>query len=473
MINGIGLYNHASLSPGASGRVVQSSAVNRAAQNTLTADASTKVTFSEATEAISAIYKITPARVTASSNISAGMQSQAMGALHAKGVGMNGMGSALLSALTTQRADTVISVPASAAGSSDTQSAIALDITTQSGVSVSLQMTRQQDGVAMALKTTHGKLSDDEAAAVSALSGALQKALDSLDSDGGKPDVSELLKFDAQQLKSVDLKTDVRHGDTVLQSLNLHADDTTRWLGFHNADASFKLTTDMRSLAQASNAGQQQSALNQWSDKFDKAAQRGHGDRDALALFKTSFAQLNGTSEQASKAISGPQSITVGASAAQAGAISGLADFSASYQETARSVNPMKPEEEDTFGIEVAQQSSEQKNGSTQSMKQDTLFKLNASFHTALDASHPLALNEMKSSQNYHYHQVHDEERTSTDVTQDAKGNLTAHFSQQLTQRETVKTYQMAKLVESIETPHSEKSEWTRSYVPAMFHAKA
>ena len=135
---------------------------------------------------------------------------------------------------------------------------MALEITTQSGVSLTLQMTRQQDGVAVALKTTHGKLNDDEAAAIAKLSGALEKTLSGLDNGNGKLDVGDLLSFDSNQLASVDLKTDLsqRRSNAVAESA---CRPGFTLAGFHNADASFKLTTDMRR-AQASNAGQQQSA---------------------------------------------------------------------------------------------------------------------------------------------------------------------------------------------------------------------
>lgn len=468
MIKGIGLQNR-ELNLSASGRVVNSPAINRAAQNNLTAEASSNVTFSESTEAIAAIYNITPVRHAAGSQVNAALQSQALDALHAKGVGMNGIGSALLSTLVSQRADSVISIPASDAGNSDTRSAIALDITTQSGVSVSLQMTRQSKGVEIELKTAQGKLSEDEAQAISQLSGALQKTLDGLDDGNGHVDIGDLLAFNTQQLKSIDLKTDLRSGDTVLQSLNLHADDQSRWLAFHNADASFRLTTDMRHLSQTGSAAQQQSALAQWSDKFDKAAQRGQGDRAALGLFKAGFTQLNSTRAATGQKPEAPQAITVGANAAKAGAISGLADFSAIYQQTARASNPMKPEEEDTFGLTLAQQSSQQQNGDQQTLTQDGVFTFNASFHTALSPGQPLALTEQKSSQNYQYHQIHDEERTSTTVTQDDKGNLSAQFSQQLKQHESVKTYQLAKLIDSMDTPHSESHTGSRRYAPAGY----
>ncbi len=96
----------------------------RPGKNSLTADASAKVTFSEATDTISAVYQMTTARVTASTPLSPDMQTQAMGALRSSGVSMNGIGSALLSALTQQRDDVTISVPASGGAQTDTQSAV-------------------------------------------------------------------------------------------------------------------------------------------------------------------------------------------------------------------------------------------------------------------------------------------------------------------------------------------------------------
>lgn len=101
MINGIGPGSFSSLHlSSASARVTSSTAANATRQNSLTADASAKVTFSEATDAISAVYQMTPARVTGSSHVSSDLQTQAIGALRSTGVSMNGIGSALLSALT-------------------------------------------------------------------------------------------------------------------------------------------------------------------------------------------------------------------------------------------------------------------------------------------------------------------------------------------------------------------------------------
>ena len=71
MINGIGPGSFSQLHlSSASARVTSSTASNATRQNSLTADASAKVTFSEATDAISAVYQMTPARVTASTPLS-------------------------------------------------------------------------------------------------------------------------------------------------------------------------------------------------------------------------------------------------------------------------------------------------------------------------------------------------------------------------------------------------------------------
>lgn len=470
MLNGIGSSVLRNLI--ASNAVVTPAVNNKSAQNALTAEASTKVTFSEASDAIAAIYKIEPAQVKSSVDVTSSLQAQLNGAAHASGVGMNGLGSTLLSNLASHRGDVTLSVPATEAvdgARSSSQSALVLTITTQSGVQVSLQMTRQQGGMVVELKTSGGQLSNDEAAAMGQLSAGLQKALDGLDGSTTKLDISDLMKFDSSVLKSVDLKTDLRNGNNVTQSLNLHADDQERWLGFHNGDVSIKLDTDVSKLTQAGSAAQQAAALDQWSSKFDQAASRGHGDRDMLTLFKDSFRALNTTEGKAAESINTQRVKSIDANAAKNGAISGLADFSASYQQTPVSGNPYKPEEQDTFSLNVAQKTAAQTHGDTQDLTQQTLFKLKASFHTALDSASAAKLTEQKSSQNYKYHLIDDEERSQTSVTQNKKGDLTANYAQQLTQNETVKTYQLAKLIDSVQIPHSVKSESTRSFAAAQF----
>jgi hypothetical protein len=470
MLNGIGSSVLRNLIT--SNAVVTPSINPKTAQNALTAEASTKVTFSEASEAIAAIYKIVPAQVQSSVDVTSSLQAQLNGAAQSKGVGMNGLGSTLLSNLASNRGDVTLSVPATEAitgAQSSSQSALALTITTQSGVQVSLQMTRQQGGMVVELKTSGGQLNSDEAAAIGQLSAGLQKTLEGLDASTTQLDISDLMKFDSAQLKSVDLKTDLRSGSNVTQSLNLHADDQARWLGFHNGDVSIKLDTDVAKLTQAGSATQQQAALDQWTTKFDQAASRGHGDRDMLALFKDSFRALNTTEGKAGESINTQRVKSIDANAAKSGAISGLADFSASYQQTPISGNPYKPEEEDAFALNVAQKTTSQQHGDTQELTQQTLFKLKASFHTALDSASAAKLTEQKSSQNYQYHLIDDEERSQTAVTQNKQGELTALYSQQLTQNETVKTYQLAQLIASVATPHSVKSDDTRAFAAAQF----
>jgi hypothetical protein len=472
MLNGIG--NSVLRNLISAGSSVNTTANSKAAQSHLQAEASTKVTFSEASETIAAIYKIVPAQVQSSGTIGSNLQAQLNAAAQSGGVGMNGIGTSLLKGLVQRGDNVTLSVPAtsSANGTSNSQSAVALTVTTQSGIEVSLQMTRQQGGLVVELNTSGGKLNRDEAAAISQLSDGLQKALDGLDAGTTQLDISDLMKFDTSQLKSVDLKTDLRNGDNVTQSLNLHADDKERWLGFHNGDVSIKLDTDVSKLTQAGSAEQQAAALDQWSAKMDQAATRGHGDRDMLNLFKASFRALNTTQGQASHSVNTQRVIAIDANAAKNGAISGLADFSASYQQTPRSDNPYKPDEQDTFSLEVAQQTRSQQHTDTQDLTQDTLFKLKASFHTALDSDGAAKLTALKSSQNYRYHLIDDEERSQTVVSQNKKGELTAQTTQQLTQHETVKSYQQAKLIDSVEIPHSEKRVSSHNYARALFESE-
>ncbi|EJL86905.1 hypothetical protein [Pantoea sp. GM01] len=73
MLNGIGSSVLRNLI--ASNAVVTPTVNNKTVQNALTTDASTKVTFSEASDAIAAIYKIVPAQVQSSVDVSSSLQS--------------------------------------------------------------------------------------------------------------------------------------------------------------------------------------------------------------------------------------------------------------------------------------------------------------------------------------------------------------------------------------------------------------
>ena len=154
-------------------------------------------------------------------------------------------------------------------------SAISMDIVTQSGTRVQLVMSQQDDGMTVQLKTDGEALNDDEAAAIAGLGKALGETLSGLGKQQPQLDISGLTQFDTRLLKSVDLKTDLRNDDKSLQSLNFHADNKTRSTAYEDGDFSLKMSSDMAHSAFAGNAAQQQIALSAWDSKFDKARTAG------------------------------------------------------------------------------------------------------------------------------------------------------------------------------------------------------
>ncbi len=208
------------------------------------------------------------------------------------------LGSVLLSNLKENRADfTRALTGVGMNGSGGNESAITLDIVTQSGSTVHLIATQQDDGMAVEVKTEGDSLNDDEAEAVAKLGESLQKTLSGLGRNPPEVDVKGLTQFDSSVLKSVDLKTDMRTGDTSLQSLNFHADTKERWIAYEDKDFSLKMSSDLSQSGLSGNYAQQQSALNAYDSKFDKARIAGHGDRAQMEALKSVFRALNTTTE--------------------------------------------------------------------------------------------------------------------------------------------------------------------------------
>jgi len=89
-------------------------------------------------------------------------------------------------------------------------------------------------------------------------------------------------------------------------------------------------------------------------------------------------------------------------------------------------------------------------------VKQTTHSHLSAAWHEALDPSIPLALNAMKSSQNYYYHLLDNDEESATTLNFNGHGQLASVGQhEQVNNRETVKKYVLGKLVDQTVTPEA------------------
>jgi len=182
--------------------------------------ASYKTIFGSQSSEIAEIYSISPQkRVTTPAGMNSTQIQSLMHGLMTSGpaIGFNGLGSVLLSQLQDNPGDLPQVLTISQIGESAVRagqdSAVALTIATRTDVTVSLSLTRQSNGTAVEIKTS-GTLSQDESEAIAGLGEAFQKALTGLAQQPPKMDLSDLTKFDGSILQSVDLKTDIRSGDT-------------------------------------------------------------------------------------------------------------------------------------------------------------------------------------------------------------------------------------------------------------------
>lgn len=425
------------------------------------ASASAKVMFGSQTAEIAAVYSISPTKISDAAKASTQADSALSGlmqlGLSNEGVSsLSGLGGLLLSNYADNLGDVsqaLTSAGLDASTSFSTKSAVSLDITTQSGSVVHLNLTRQSDGIAVELTTEGGKVSDDEATEIAKLGNAFQSALNGLSEQPPKMDVSGLTQFDSSLIKSVDLKTDLRTGDLSQQSLNFHADGSERWIAYQDNDFSLKMTSDTSNPSLVGNAAEQQAALNAWDSKFDKARRDGHGDSDQMAMLKSAFHALNKTQTKDDSKASSSGVIQMGGDGKVQ--IRGLSDFSLSLTETEKAINPYRTDEKESFAYQASQstQESTAHDGSL-SVKQTVHTHLTASWHQALDAATPLALNSSKNSQNYQYHTVDNEETNTTTFNYNAKGYLDSIGNHtQVNNVETVRKYVRGELVDKTITP--------------------
>ncbi|WP_342322193.1 hypothetical protein AAEY27_18120 [Kosakonia sp. BYX6] len=440
---------------------VQVGATARATSNNAASasqSASAKVMFGSQTQQIAAVYSLSPKKIDASLSLQQNAQLQGLMTL-ASGSGsvsaFAGLGSALLSHLKDNREDVTQALSGAALGvtKASSESAVTLDIVTQSGSTVHLVMTEQDDGMAVELKTEGEALNDDEAAAVANLSGALEKTLRGLGQQPPQLDIAGLTRFDSRMLKSVDLKTDMRNDQGTLQSLNFHADDKTRTVAYEDADFSLKMSSDTANSTLTGNYAQQQSALSAYDDKFDKARIAGHGDRDQMAALKSVFRALNSNADADKKVNTTSKEIRIGDNGASQ--LSGLNDFSLSLTQTEKAINPARSDEKDRFAYTASQSTEEsQRSSGEKVVVQTARSHLSAAWHAALDPSIPLALNTMKSSQNYTYHLLENDEASTTTLDYNGRGQLAnVGYHEQVNNRETVKKYVLGKLIENTLTP--------------------
>ena len=436
-------------------------------QNKTTAAAQPSAIVSlNSVNALPAVYSLNPAKTinTAGldhSQLSILMSTNVRGA---QADAFQGLGKALLEGLKDNPQGVTLSAVAETGDAQERQPdrVVALNITTASGINVSLGMTRNQNGLVVELKTEGGELRAEETAAIAGLADAFQSTLDGLSAESPSLNIKGLTNLDSTLLKAVDLQTDVRKDGGSIQSLKYHADSSARAMSYKTDEVAFDLSTDLSHPETVGSYGQQQQALASWASQLDSARARGQGDKHLLDMFKNSFMALN--SQYGSNEVDNRLNIITRTqdNVVQEN-LSGLADYSASFKQADKSSNPFRKDERDSFAYSSSQR-TERENANN--LTQKTTSHLQASYHQVLDNTAPLALTLDASSQNYSYHQIDERSAAETALAFNEKGEVKSVTNAvEKHTVETVKKYNAGRLIEESRTPYDDEQTSTRALI--------
>ncbi len=357
--------------------------------------------------------------------------------------------------------------PSTLHGRGDNQ--ISLSITTKSGAQVKLTLDSQDDGMAVDMKTS-GTPSEAERGALAGLSAAFQSAIDGMTQDPPKLNLGGLVQFDRTLLASVDLHAAVKlPGEPDRpQTLDFRADGAQRKVSVSGPSGTAQVSVDVAKLAGLGSAEQQAKATSSYLKQVDQAAARGHGDAGLVAMFKDAFSSMNSNVGAAKQpAVGGYKSTQLTLGDEDHAMLTGLADFSASITQTAKSGNPLRIGELDRFSYQLSQSTDiGGRHQGERSIAQQQQSELSAGFHMTNKPGTELRLDLTQESQNYDYYQIEDKASSKVDMAY-RDGLLTkATLNQEASQSTRVMRYELGRLLSDKTTPA--KQSLQRDLVAAL-----
>ncbi|HVI53504.1 MAG TPA: hypothetical protein VM621_00450 [Luteibacter sp.] len=294
-------------------------------------------------------------------------------------------------------------------------------------------------------------LSDAETAAIGMLSKAFKSALDGMASAPPRLDLTGLAQLDPSVLRSVHLTAQASDSHQMVQTIEFTADATSRSVKIDGPAGKIDVSVDLSTPAFAGSKAQQASAIDNYLKQFDRAAARGHADRELMSVFKSAFTQMNAPAGADTPTLTRPVSWL---SDTDHSLLSGLADFNASITQTPTASNPYRSDERDGFTFQVAQTTRMSgRDPSERSIAQTSSSQLHASYHSAIWADSPLHLTEDPRSQNYYFTQIDDSARSDMSIGY-RKGKLVqAQLDRTASQNTEVSKFIMGRKVEDVTTP--------------------
>lgn len=332
---------------------------------------------------------------------------------------------------------------------------ISLSIKTASGARVDITLGSDDDGLGVQVNVSKGTLSDTDRKALAGLAEGFQKAIDGLTAQPPKLDLSGLTKFDTSVLSSVDLHATL--GTTHPQTLDFHADASTRSVKSTGIAGTVDISVDMSKRALLGTESQQKQALNSYLKQINSAGNRGNADESLMNMFKDAFTALNSHYGETATTYKsrGSEPVYFSLTKTDKNMMTGLADFTASVSQTpVDSTNPLRPDETDTFSYQVSQTSTIT-GTSTQdrNITQKQQSHLVASYHESLTPGLKLNLTSDRNSQNYLYYQIDDTAESTTSVQYHKGALMSATVAQSASNSAHIQKYVKGALESDITTP--------------------
>lgn len=333
----------------------------------------------------------------------------------------------------------------------DPASSVKLSLTTASGATVTLSLASNEDGLAVSAEVEGAALSENELKGLASLTDSFQKAINGLTQEPPKLELGALVKLDPALFSSLQMSARLETSSGEPMSFDLNLDDSSRSLQLQGPSGNVKLNLDTRDTTLLGSTAQRSAAIENYLSQFDAAQSRGKADKDLVSLFKDAFTQLNSTDDGDRTtnrvAVLGEKDRVL---------LSGLADFSGSISQTAKSVNPLLPAETDRFDYQVSQATTVRGTAqSNRSVEQKQQSSLSAAYHESVNPHVALALGRDFESQNYRYHEISDQASSSTHLAWSKNKLIDASVRQDASQNERVRTYTNAEVTDDVSTPRS------------------
>lgn len=345
-------------------------------------------------------------------------------------------------------ASTAIDGVAAAQGPAQADNSVSLRVTTASGAKVTITLESNEKGLGVQIDVGDARLTEQERNAIAGLSKSFQEAVDGLSAVPPKLALGALARFDGSVLSSVSLQATVGAEGPDRVSFDFQADAGQRSLTVKTVAGSAQISVDASDSSQFGSAQQQSAAIANYLSRFDSAQQRGEGDANLMALFKSGFADLH--KSYGDWAPQGTTTTRLGLPAdVHRTMLSGLADFSASINQTPVASNPLQPREFDSFSYETSQNT--RSSGSPRldlAISQQQQSSLAASYHRALTPGQQLNLTADPETQNYAFHQIRDTSSSQTDIAYEDGELAKASFTESSTMSTLVSKFVKGKLVD-------------------------